>query len=474
MKRTFIFALVCILAGVIPVTIEARVLSQPTTAEISQKIRGTAKNITVRVLPAKSPEDGASGILIEKQEQKRGQQSVYLYLVLTNDHVIKILKERATRLSGGYQVETFDNQLHKAFLYQNTDFKKNDLGLLWFSSPNNYQIAEKAKSKKLNEYEKVFVSGFPSEIKPGEEPFKLTLGRAATSFILSGKPLDAGYQLGFSNDTSDGMSGGPVLNETGQLVGINGRGKNQIQIFSADPSFGNSNPYAYFDGTEPPKDIQMFMRHFAWGIPIETYIQLASNKPFDGLHPLSTTEDNQSFTTHRPTSPDDLQVIHQNQNVRKTATNLIPKNIIYGLILLIIIVAIIFFILFFWKPIMANIDLFRTKITSWFPARKDPNVLEHSSQNPNVTISPKDSENFSKAIVNNSEENILVSFSTEELLLQIRFSEEKIFSLLLNQERLHIKSIDNNEPVQTPLNTLNYQPKGQYKWQIKKTDHQTD
>lgn len=291
-RRSILFAIACLCIIAIQLSIQAIDLSsgaqindlphEPVKISDS-KLRSLAEKITVRVFPEKSLEDRASGILIDKQEQKQGQQSVYLYLVLTNDHVLEILKERAKALGGGYKVQTYDNKIYDLFLYE-ANFRGNDLGLLWFYSDRNYEKAAWGQAKSLKEYtDRVYVAGFPCGTDSCKEGFTFTSGRAATSFIVSGKPLDAGYQLGFSNDTREGMSGGPILDESGRLVGINGRGKNQERVlFSGEPTV-HDNPYAYMDGTQPPPETQGFMKHFAWGIPIETYLKLAPIKPFEQI-----------------------------------------------------------------------------------------------------------------------------------------------------------------------------------------------
>ena len=64
------------------------------------------------------------------------------------------------------------------------------------------------------------------------------------------------------------MSGGPIFNAEGLLVGINGRGKYR------DPGFG---VYAFEDGSEPTPELLEKMVKSSWGIPISTYLQFASS-----------------------------------------------------------------------------------------------------------------------------------------------------------------------------------------------------
>ena len=62
------------------------------------------------------------------------------------------------------------------------------------------------------------------------------------------------------------MSGSPIFDARGKLVGIHGRGKYR------DPSFG---VYIFEDGSEPqPKELKLMVES-SWGIPITTYLELS-------------------------------------------------------------------------------------------------------------------------------------------------------------------------------------------------------
>ncbi|MCC5634035.1 serine protease [Nostoc sphaeroides CHAB 2801] len=436
MNRTLmiIIALACVYIPIIQLPKQAIALPSLTKTKSSppenalsdqQEIHSIAQKITVRVLPEKSPEDGASGILIEKQERTHGQQLIYLYLVLTNDHVLEILKKRAKDLGGGYQVQTFDGQVHKALIYK-VNFRGNDLGLLWFSSTNSYELPQRGQSKSLKEYDQVFVAGFPSEKKLGEEAFTLTSGWVTTSSILSGKPLDAGYQLAFSNQTSDGMSGGAVLDKAGRLVGVNGRGKNQQQIFlSGDYNLGNSNPYAYFGGKdEPSVETQKLMRHFAWGIPIETYTQLAPQKPFNRLQPQLSTVDPQ---------PTQTSITIPSLKLRSSP----PTVIDYPNSIILVLRIILFLIFIFFLALLIIYLLTFTIIKSGFFGVQHNHLNttpEHDNstlQEPVITVDPTDElhpniPKIAKLIINNSERTVKILLDKNILLLNGKQSEANI------------------------------------------------
>ena len=237
-------------------------------------VRKRAKQITVRVSPFGSADYKASGIIVDKQEQKLENSTFYIYLVLTNNHVLEGLQKRAET----HYVETFDNKVYPASLYQKVNWNGNDLGFLFFVSSISYDKAILGDSHQLKEQEKIFVAGFPcTDANSCEDRFTFTSGQAFIQLIQQKKHLDSGYQLGFDNQTRDGMSGGPVIDQRGLVVGVNGRGKYQKIFFrSGHPSIRDVNPLAYMDGTEPLPEIQEKFSNYAWAIPIETYLKYNS------------------------------------------------------------------------------------------------------------------------------------------------------------------------------------------------------
>ncbi len=65
-----------------------------------------------------------------------------------------------------------------------------------------------------------------------------------------------GYQIGYTNTVHNGMSGGSIINSHGELIGINGLGK--------DPLFGN--PYVFQNGGDIPEHQFEQMSQLSWGI----------------------------------------------------------------------------------------------------------------------------------------------------------------------------------------------------------------
>lgn len=217
----------------------------------NNKIYQLAQSTTVRIFYDKS---SGSGIIINRQGN--------IYTVLTNWHVVSN--------DNSYRVLTADGQTH--FLQkQPKRLGKFDLALIQFQSVNDYQIATIGyKSPQVGE--KVYSAGFPlykhnrstNTIALGIEIFHFSQGEVS---LIPPKSMLQGYQLGYTNDIEVGMSGGPIFNAEGLLIGVNGRQKH------GDPDFG---AYILEDGSDPNPDMLETMINSSWGIPIATYLQFAS------------------------------------------------------------------------------------------------------------------------------------------------------------------------------------------------------
>ncbi|MGD2183823.1 S1 family peptidase [Lusitaniella coriacea] len=217
------------------------VLIEEDPSELSpEQLGAIARAIVVRV---NANSNKGSGILVSHQGS--------IYTVLTNQHVLTPGEP--------YQIETSDGQRHPATPVDGVDFQGNDLALLQFRSGiKRYQTATLGNSSHLKIGEAVFAAGFPSESKE----FALNSGQVALSIEPA---LIGGYQMGYTNPIHKGMSGGPLLNQQGKVVGING-----IHQY---PFWGN--PYVFNNRTHPPLWLRKWMVHFSWGIPAETSVQLA-------------------------------------------------------------------------------------------------------------------------------------------------------------------------------------------------------
>ncbi|MGK7901797.1 MAG: serine protease [Hormoscilla sp.] len=215
----------------------------------SGEIRRIAQQTTVRVMTGSA---SGSGVIVDRTEG--------IYTVVTNWHVLKVNDSQIIAPDGArYQ------------LFGEQQLGKNDLAIARFRSSREYAVAA-IGTEPLAEGERVYAAGFPmysgdnfaTTFELGLEVFQLTAGKLS---LLLPKSMPEGYSLGYSNDIVVGMSGGPIFNDRGKLIGINGRLKGR------DPGFG---VYRFADGTMPSEQLLERMIYSSWGIPISTYLQFIS------------------------------------------------------------------------------------------------------------------------------------------------------------------------------------------------------
>jgi hypothetical protein len=98
---------------------------------------------------------------------------------------------------------------------------KLDLALVKFTSSKNYPIAKIADSRTVKEGETVHNSGFPiPSISNSQQRNYFFLTSQITA---RGRGENLGYDLFLSGSPRPGMSGGPILNDQGKVIGIYGK-----------------------------------------------------------------------------------------------------------------------------------------------------------------------------------------------------------------------------------------------------------
>jgi internalin A len=133
------------------------------------------------------------------------------YTVLTAYHVIKN--------PGVYDIITYDGEKYRIERSQNVG--KLDLALVKFTSSKNYPIAKIADSRTVKEGETVHNSGFPiPSISNSQQRNYFFLTSQITA---RGRGENLGYDLFLSGSPRPGMSGGPILNDQGKVIGIYGK-----------------------------------------------------------------------------------------------------------------------------------------------------------------------------------------------------------------------------------------------------------
>jgi serine protease Do len=187
--------------------VSALVLTMPSAARAlpGTQVNDIASEVTVLIRGEKGH---GSGVII----QKNGNT----YYVLTAEHVV--------RQKDDFKLVTADKQAYAIDYSKIKRLDGVDLAIVKFTSDKNYPVA-KISTAKTSEGQDVFVSGWPSNGAVGSAAGG-ELVRQFTSGSISGflpKSL-SGYSMIYTNVTRAGMSGCPVLDTAGRLVGVHGMG----------------------------------------------------------------------------------------------------------------------------------------------------------------------------------------------------------------------------------------------------------
>ena len=211
---------------------------------LSEEFYQKCQSTTVRIVKTDS---AGSGVIIAREGN--------FYSVLTSWHVVN---------SSNFFILTADDRQHQ-LTNPPQQLGDADLAVLKFYSESEYPTAT-IRSQIPQVGDTVYAAGFPlsiegdrNSVRLGNEAFRLIEGEVS---IVPDRSLPQGYRLGYTNDTEMGMSGSPIFDTDGLLVGIHGRGKYR------DPGFG---VYSFEDGSEPSPEQLERMIESSWGIPISIY-----------------------------------------------------------------------------------------------------------------------------------------------------------------------------------------------------------
>jgi S1-C subfamily serine protease len=181
-------------------------VQQIAMAKSPTEVGEVATAITVEMKSTSNGKVG-SGILLQRQGD--------VYTVLTAAHVLKG--------SNFMTIKTADGITHRSLTRSMRQTGNGvDLATIKFQSSNRYQLAKIGTSNSLKLGSVIYVAGFPTStfaIEAGILNF--TKGEVIGNAVRGNS---SGYSLLYSNITRSGMSGGPVLNENGELVAIHGQG----------------------------------------------------------------------------------------------------------------------------------------------------------------------------------------------------------------------------------------------------------
>jgi tetratricopeptide (TPR) repeat protein len=227
----------------------------PAVALSPVEVQRIAQQTTVQIVGC----DFGSGAIV----QKNGNT----YKVLTVAH--------GTRQSG-CEILAPDDRRYQ--VTQVNTFPNNDLAVVSFNSSKNYPVAKLIdNSDRVDIGETIYVSGFLLSTARSKSVFTFVKGDVVSN---STKQQDRGYSLIYSHQTFPGNSGGPVWNDRGEVIAMQGRG--DVATKQVDTTNAAARAKTGFD----------------LGITVNTFTTIATNAGIKGFSP--------SVIAARPKPVDDL------------------------------------------------------------------------------------------------------------------------------------------------------------------------
>lgn len=174
------------------------------------------------------------------------------YYVLTAKHIVATEDE--------YTIIAPDRQQYLINYNKAIKLPEVDLAIVEFQSDRHYQLATFANYDYDADFRHIFISGWPESRLPIPQIQRLFNAGLLISkeykLALESNPVSLGYELFYTNITGVGLSGSPLLDTRGRVIGIHGASEG-TEIYDRES-----------------KTIARVALGFSSGIPAETFLNL--------------------------------------------------------------------------------------------------------------------------------------------------------------------------------------------------------
>ncbi|MFM6204288.1 serine protease, partial [Planktothrix sp.] len=189
-------------------TVAALVIVQPAIAKTAKGVAQIAIPTTVQINNTLVADASGSGVIISKKGNT--------YTVLTANHVVN-------NPNSEFVIKTSKGKEHPVTSVKTLQKEGNgpDLAIITFETTEEYSVAPISNSDEATIGSGIYISGYPLAVMGStEREYAFTSGQVTN--IRSSNP--EGYTMRYDAVTRRGMSGGPVFDVSGRVIGIHGQG----------------------------------------------------------------------------------------------------------------------------------------------------------------------------------------------------------------------------------------------------------
>ncbi|MBO0351003.1 serine protease [Phormidium pseudopriestleyi FRX01] len=209
-----------ILMGTATVAVLTLTIPAVVQAKSSSDIYQIAQQSSVQINADLAGALGGSGVIIGKQGN--------VYTVLTAHHVACLLN---CRQNINYTVRTPDGRDYPVTQVRslpNNSENNPDIAVVHFETNTSYPVATLGDSRTIVPGSSIYVFGYPALVNRVGTQRESEFTPGMVTSRPSSRPQ--GYNLRHTAITKSGMSGGPVFDSEGRVVGIHGQGDTEGQL----------------------------------------------------------------------------------------------------------------------------------------------------------------------------------------------------------------------------------------------------